>query len=81
MDALIQQTAETLVGARSVVALTGAGISIESGIPPFRGPGGLWEKMDPMAVAHIDAFRRDPEKVWTLLLHGMQSASDDGATQ
>lgn len=71
-NTLIQQTAEALVQARHLVALTGAGVSIESGIPPFRGPGGLWEKMDPMEVAHIDAFRRDPEKVWKLLIKGMQ---------
>ncbi|MGD9333276.1 MAG: Sir2 family NAD-dependent protein deacetylase, partial [Desulfobacterales bacterium] len=73
MKVLIQRTAEALVQAQSALALTGAGISIESGIPPFRGPGGLWEKMDPMEVAHIDAFRRDPQKVWELLLKGMQS--------
>ncbi|HTX45946.1 MAG TPA: NAD-dependent protein deacylase [Solirubrobacteraceae bacterium] len=52
-------------GARSVVALTGAGISVPSGIPDFRSPGtGLWEKVDPMEVAHIDVFRRDPERFW-----------------
>jgi NAD-dependent deacetylase len=51
--------------ARSVVALTGAGISVPSGIPDFRTPGtGLWENVDPMAVAHIDAFRRDPVGFW-----------------
>jgi NAD-dependent deacetylase len=72
MQALIKQTAEALVQTRNAVALTGAGISIESGIPPFRGPGGLWEKIDPMEVAHIDAFRRNPQKVWQLLLKGMQ---------
>lgn len=72
MQALIQKTARALVQARNAVALTGAGASIESGIPPFRGPGGLWEKMDPLEVAHIDAFRRDPEKVWRLLIRGMQ---------
>ena len=72
-DTLIQRTAEALVHTRRRVALTGAGVSIESGIPPFRGPGGLWEKMDPMEVAHIDAFRRDPEKVWKLLIEGMQA--------
>lgn len=51
--------------ARSVVALTGAGISVPSGIPDFRSPGtGLWENVDPMAVAHIDAWRADPERFW-----------------
>jgi NAD-dependent deacetylase len=51
--------------ARSVVALTGAGISVPSGIPDFRTPGtGLWENVDPMAVAHIDAFRSDPVGFW-----------------
>ena len=49
----------------SVVALTGAGISVPSGIPDFRTPGkGLWEKVDPMEVAHIDAFHRDPKRFW-----------------
>jgi NAD-dependent deacetylase len=51
--------------ARSVVALTGAGISVPSGIPDFRSPGtGLWANVDPMEVAHIDVFRRDPERFW-----------------
>jgi len=50
-----------------VVALTGAGISVESGIPSFRGAGGLWDRFDPMEYAHIQAFRRDPAKVWQLL--------------
>lgn len=61
--------AVTLAGlirdARSVVALTGAGISVPSGIPDFRTPGtGLWENVDPMEVAHIDAWRADPERFW-----------------
>jgi NAD-dependent deacetylase len=65
----VDSRVETLAGlvreAGSVVALTGAGISVPSGIPDFRSPGtGLWENVDPMAVAHIDAWREDPERFW-----------------
>jgi NAD-dependent deacetylase len=64
----IERLAELVLGARSVVALTGAGISVPSGIPDFRGRAGtqkgLWERVDPMAVAHIDAFRGDPVRFW-----------------
>jgi NAD-dependent deacetylase len=57
--------AELIRGAGSVVALTGAGISVPSGIPDFRSPGtGLWENVDPMEVAHIDAWREDPARFW-----------------
>ncbi len=57
--------AELIGESRSTVALTGAGISVPSGIPDFRTPGrGLWTKVDPMKVAHIDAFRRDPKAFW-----------------
>src|SRR5271165_5481849 len=58
--------AELVRAAGSVVALTGAGISVPSGIPDFRTPGtGLWEKVDPMQVAHIDVFRSDPVRFWS----------------
>jgi NAD-dependent deacetylase len=57
--------AELIRTADSVVALTGAGISVPSGIPDFRSPRtGLWENVDPMEVAHIDVFRRDPQRFW-----------------
>ena len=57
---------ELVRSAGSVVALTGAGISVPSGIPDFRSPGtGIWEHVDPMAVAHIDAWRADPERFWS----------------
>jgi NAD-dependent deacetylase len=59
------QLAKLIRGADSVVALTGAGVSVPSGIPDFRTPGtGLWTNVDPMEVAHIDVFRRDPERFW-----------------
>jgi NAD-dependent deacetylase len=57
----------TIRESRGVVAFTGAGISVDSGIPAFRGGQGLWEKYDPMEYAHIQAFYRDPGKVWTML--------------
>jgi NAD-dependent deacetylase len=61
----VERLAEMIRGASSVVALTGAGISVPSGIPDFRTPGtGLWENVDPMEVAHIDAWRADPERFW-----------------
>jgi NAD-dependent deacetylase len=60
-----RRLAELIDGARSVVALTGAGISVPSGIPDFRTPRtGLWENVNPMEVAHIDAFRADPVRFW-----------------
>ena len=53
-----------LVQAKSVSVLTGAGISAESGVPTFRGEGGLWRKYRAEDLATPEAFRRDPELVW-----------------
>ncbi len=63
---LIEQAARAIAARLPLVALTGAGISVESGIPPFRSPGGLWEKFDPTVYASIEAFRRDPSKYWSI---------------
>jgi NAD-dependent deacetylase len=61
-----EQVAGLLHGAERAVVLTGAGISVPSGIPDFRSPGtGLWASVDPMEVAHIDAWRRDPDRFWS----------------
>jgi NAD-dependent deacetylase len=72
-----ERLAELIRQADSVVALTGAGISVPSGIPDFRSPGtGLWTKVNPMEVAHIDAFRRDPERFWGYYAARFQSLAD-----
>jgi len=69
--------AELVRGAGSVVALTGAGISVPSGIPDFRTPGtGIWANVDPMEVAHIDAWREDPERFWSFYGHRFQTLGD-----
>ncbi len=73
----IGQLADLVARARSVVALTGAGISVPSGIPDFRTPGtGLWADVDPMEVAHIDAWRADPERFWSFYGTRFQTLED-----
>jgi NAD-dependent deacetylase len=61
---MVRDAAELLSTARRGLALTGAGISAESGIPTFRGDGGLWTKYDPVKVASIDYFMSDPSAYW-----------------
>ncbi|MBD0348309.1 MAG: NAD-dependent deacylase [Thermoleophilia bacterium] len=56
--------AELIADEQPCVALTGAGISTESGIPDFRSPEGLWAEFDPLEYGSLEAFRTDPEKVW-----------------
>jgi NAD-dependent deacetylase len=60
----VEKAAELLSRARRGVALTGAGVSAESGIPTFRGEGGLWTKYDPVKVSSIDSFMADPASYW-----------------
>jgi NAD-dependent deacetylase len=60
----VAHAAELLATARRGLALTGAGVSAESGIPTFRGEGGLWTKYDPVKVASIEYFMADPAAYW-----------------
>jgi NAD-dependent deacetylase len=62
----IERAAELLLAARNGVALTGAGVSAESGIPTFRGSGGLWSQYDPVKVASLANFMQDPSAYWTV---------------
>jgi NAD-dependent deacetylase len=73
----VERLAEMLAAASSAVVLTGAGVSVPSGIPDFRTPEtGLWAKVDPMEVAHIDLFERDPERFWSYYRPRFQSLGD-----
>ena len=67
MDAreLAARLAALIRDAQPCVVLTGAGVSTESGIPDFRSPTGIWAEFDPLEYASIEAFRRDPAKVWS----------------
>lgn len=67
MENLIRQAAEIIYKSKMTLALTGAGISVESGIPDFRSKGGLWSKYDPAEYGTITAFRENPRKVWEML--------------
>ncbi len=79
----IEELAELIRESECTVALTGAGISVPSGIPDYRTPRkGLWEKVDPMEVAHIDAFRGDPKRFWSFYrprLHGLSEIEPNPA--
>src|SRR2546428_6547433 len=63
-EAVIHQAAQCLLAAEYVTALTGAGISVESGIPPFRGPGGLWTKYGEPPMDGYQRFLQDPKQAW-----------------
>lgn len=67
IDELITRAARDIIRAKKTVALTGAGMSVESAIAPFRGKGGIWEKYDPVEYAYIDTLRTNPGKTWILL--------------
>ena len=67
MTESFEKAAEIILASKLTLALTGAGISVESGIPDFRSAEGLWSKFDPAEYATIEAFRANPQKVWEML--------------
>ena len=73
----VARLAELIRESRCTVALTGAGVSVPSGIPDFRTPEtGLWANVDPMEVAHIDVFERDPARFWSYYRPRFHSLGD-----
>jgi len=73
----VGRLAELLRESSSTVVLTGAGVSVPSGIPDFRTPEtGLWANVDPMEVAHVDVFERDPARFWSYYRPRFQSLGD-----
>jgi NAD-dependent deacetylase len=67
-DMSIYSVRDELKGAQLAIVLTGAGVSVESGIPDFRSSGGIWEKYPPELHGTIEAFRENPERFWTFYL-------------
>jgi len=62
----MKQAVEIIKKAKHITAFTGAGISVESGIPPFRGENGLWSKFDPIFL-DINYFHRNPQQSWKMI--------------
>jgi len=62
----IKEAKDLVLKSKKIVALTGAGISVDSGIPDFRSEGGLWERYDPHEYATIESFMQNPTKFWTM---------------
>lgn len=65
MDRVVQRVRERLAQARKVLVISGAGISAESGVPTFRGAGGVWNNKDLMRLASPEGFAEDPARAWT----------------
>jgi NAD-dependent deacetylase len=68
--------AEKIIESNHLIAFTGAGISVESGIPPFRGPNGIWNKYDPI-VLDINYFKKNPIKAWVAIKEIFYDFLDD----
>ncbi|MCH8964153.1 MAG: NAD-dependent deacylase [Planctomycetes bacterium] len=74
--AIIERVSERLSAFHSVCCLTGAGVSAESGVPTFRGQGGLWQGRRAEDLATPQAFQRDPEGVWEFYNHRREKLLD-----
>ncbi|HDQ39733.1 MAG TPA: NAD-dependent deacylase [Desulfonatronum sp.] len=72
MNTQLSQAAELWRAAQCTIVLTGAGISVPSGIPDFRSPGGLWSRFDPNQVASSWALDQHPRAVWEFLLDALR---------
>ncbi|MFW9956980.1 MAG: NAD-dependent protein deacylase [Candidatus Odinarchaeota archaeon] len=66
IDSSIERARDLISKAKKISALTGAGISVDSGIPDFRSEGGLWKRFDPHEYATLDSFMSNPTKFWTM---------------
>jgi NAD-dependent deacetylase len=64
LESSIRSAADLILKAQYTVALTGAGVSVESGIRPFRGPGGLWTERGEPPMNGYQRFQRDPKQYW-----------------
>jgi NAD-dependent deacetylase len=62
----IHKAAELLLNSTDAIALTGAEVSTESGIPDFRGEGGIWEKYKPEIYGSFKAFLKNPKRFWKM---------------
>ncbi len=78
VEASLSRAAEIIKGSRSLIAFTGAGISVESGIRPFRGSGGLWDEYD-QSLLEIGRFNRDPGSSWEAIRAIFYASLPDGS--
>ena len=76
LEQTLEQASRIIAAAKYTVALVGAGISVESGIPPFRGPGGLWTKLGEPAMDGYQRFIADPAAWWTERLSGQDEFAE-----
>lgn len=79
MNKTLEKAAKIISSAKNLIALTGAGISTESGIPDFRSPGGLWTKVDPGEFS-IDRFLQNPARFWKMSIDLKKSGDFDLAS-